>query len=175
MSYIHRINVSIHPKMVENSLLGAHVFIYSFYNFQTSWCQAAFRKLYVRYNDLVCQYNLSLGQMLSSVFRTIVKPFLIHWSWLLFKLFTWTGIKANGGCDQSTGDTYSSWAPDPTSDIFRDPCTPILGFVFPIWLMRYNTVHYLCHFIKCIRGIFKSWIKNIKPKYILYIPSAFLN
>jgi hypothetical protein len=33
---------------------------------------------------------------------------------------------AHGGCDRSAGDAYSSMAPDPTSDIFRGPCTPIL-------------------------------------------------
>jgi hypothetical protein len=32
--------------------------------------QAAFRKFYGRYNDLVCQYDLPLGQMLSDVFHT---------------------------------------------------------------------------------------------------------
>jgi hypothetical protein len=30
------------------------------------------------------------------------------------------------GRDRSTVDAYSSMAPDPTSDIFRSPCTPIL-------------------------------------------------
>jgi hypothetical protein len=29
-------------------------------------------------------------------------------------------------CDRSAGDAYSYMTPDPTSDIFRDPCTPIL-------------------------------------------------
>jgi hypothetical protein len=32
--------------------------------------QAAFRKFYGRYDDLVCHYSLSLGQMLSDVFHT---------------------------------------------------------------------------------------------------------
>jgi hypothetical protein len=32
------------------------------------------------YNDLVCQCNLSFGQS----FIPIVKPFLIHWSWLQY-------------------------------------------------------------------------------------------
>jgi hypothetical protein len=38
--------------------------------FLQSRLQAAFRKVYGRDNDLVCQYNLSLGQMLSDVFHT---------------------------------------------------------------------------------------------------------
>jgi hypothetical protein len=55
---------------------------------------------------------------------------------------------AHGGCDRSTGDAYSSMAPNPTSVIFRGLCTPILWFVFPIRLMRLITVRYFFHFIK---------------------------
>jgi hypothetical protein len=32
--------------------------------------QAALRKSYGRYNDLICPYNLSLGHMLSDMFHT---------------------------------------------------------------------------------------------------------
>jgi hypothetical protein len=35
-----------------------------------SCLQAAFRKFYGRYNDLVFQYNVSLGKALSGVFHT---------------------------------------------------------------------------------------------------------
>jgi hypothetical protein len=35
--------------------------------FQLSRLQAAFRKFYGRYNDLICPYTLSLGHMLSDV------------------------------------------------------------------------------------------------------------
>ena len=38
--------------------------------FQLSRLQAAFRKFYGRYNDLICSYNLSLGHMLSDMFHT---------------------------------------------------------------------------------------------------------
>ena len=38
--------------------------------FQLSPLQAAFRKFYDRYNDLICPYNLSLGHMLSDMFHT---------------------------------------------------------------------------------------------------------
>jgi hypothetical protein len=65
-----------------------------------------------------------------------------HWFWLL--IFTFD--IAHGGCDRSAGDACSSMAPDPTSDIFRGPCTPILWFVFPIRLMRLITDRYFCHF-----------------------------
>jgi hypothetical protein len=57
------------------------------------------------------------------------------------------GNRANGGCDRSTGDAYSSMAPDPTSDVFGGPCTPILCFVFPFRLTRLITDRYFCHFI----------------------------
>jgi hypothetical protein len=38
--------------------------------FQLSRLQAAFRKFYGRYNDLISPYNLSLGHMLSDMFHT---------------------------------------------------------------------------------------------------------
>ena len=31
---------------------------------------------------------------------------------------------AQGGCDRSAGDAYSSMAPDPTSGVSRGPCKP---------------------------------------------------
>jgi hypothetical protein len=80
-------------------------------------------------------------------FIPIVKPFLTHWSWLGAVPFIKRGNRAHGGCDGSTGDAYSSMAPDPTSDIFRGPCRPILWFVFPIRLMKLITDRYFCHSI----------------------------
>ena len=38
--------------------------------FEMSSLKAAFRKFFGRYNDLDCQYSLSLGQMLSDMFHT---------------------------------------------------------------------------------------------------------
>ena len=38
--------------------------------------------------------------------------------------YTWSRLWAHSGCDRSTGDAYSSWAPDPTSSVFKDPCLP---------------------------------------------------
>jgi hypothetical protein len=52
--------------------------------FQLSRLQAAFRKFYGRYNDLICSYSLSLGHVLSNV---NVKPLVTHWSWLRFEPF----------------------------------------------------------------------------------------
>jgi hypothetical protein len=51
------------------------------------------------------------------------------------------------GVTGQQGMLYSSMAPDPTPDIFRGPCTPILWFVFPIGLMRLITDRYFCHFM----------------------------
>jgi hypothetical protein len=58
---------------------------------------------------------------------------LTHWFWLrVFRLPIWTHQfltndfciwnGANGGCNLTTGDTYSSEAPDPTSGISGGPC-----------------------------------------------------
>jgi hypothetical protein len=48
-------------------------------------------------------------------------------------LYVWYDIY--GGCNRSAGGAYSSMTPDPTFDIFRDLCTPVLWFVFPIGLI----------------------------------------
>jgi hypothetical protein len=73
-------------------------------------------------------------------FIPIVKPFLTHWSWLRVVPFIKRGNRAHGG------DAFSSMAPDPTSDIFRSPCTPIPWFAFPIGLMRLITVRFFLLF-----------------------------
>jgi hypothetical protein len=73
----------------------------------------------------------------------------MHQAWLKLALwFLKTKLNsANGGCDRSTGDTYSSVAPDSTSDICRGPCTPTHWVVFLIELMRFTciTFRYFCH------------------------------
>jgi hypothetical protein len=81
--------------------------------FLQSRLRAAFRKLYGRYNDLVCQHNLSWAKCFLTCSIPIVK-LLIHWPWVRFEPFTWTGIRAHGGRDRSTGDAFSSNAPDST-------------------------------------------------------------
>jgi hypothetical protein len=77
-------------------------------------------------------------------FIPIIKQFLIHWSWLQLKQFTWTGIWAHGGCDQSTGDAYSSWHLIPP---LVYPGFRVLRFVFPTGFLGLITVAYLCYFI----------------------------
>jgi hypothetical protein len=80
-------------------------------------------------------------------FIPIFKTFLIHWSWLVVVPFIERGNMTHSGCNRSTGDDFSSVAPDPTSDIFRGPCTSIFWFVFPVRLMRLITDRYFCHFL----------------------------
>jgi hypothetical protein len=58
-------------------------------------------------------------------------------------------IRNNGTRGRSTGDSYSSKAPDHTSGIFIDLLFPILWFVFPAELIRSMTICYVCHFM-CI-------------------------
>jgi hypothetical protein len=57
---------------------------------------------------------------------------------------------ARGVFDRSTGDAYSFMAHDPTSDIFRGPCKPVLLFVSLIGLMTLSAVRYFCHFMEQI-------------------------
>jgi hypothetical protein len=65
--------------------------------------------------------------------------------------------RVHGGCDRSTGDAYSSMVPYLTTGtcIFRGQCAPILWFVYPIGLMRLNTVRYFCHFVESNQS--KDW------------------
>jgi hypothetical protein len=60
--------------------------------FQLSRLQAAFRKLYGHYNDLICPYNHSLSHMLSEMFHTNRKAVLdtlilttVHSVYLIWK------------------------------------------------------------------------------------------
>jgi hypothetical protein len=103
---------------------------------QISWCHRGFNCLV--YMQLSANFMVVITILFAHTsflwatcclicFIPIVKPFLTHWSWLRVMAFIERGNGAHGGCDRS--------APDPTSDIFRGPCTPILWFVFPIRLM----------------------------------------
>jgi hypothetical protein len=92
--------------------------------------------------DITSKLILSLGHILSDVsYQSLSR------SWLRVVPSIERGNMAHGGCDRSTGDVYSSMAPDPTSNIFGGPCTPILWFVFPFRLTRLITDRYICHFI----------------------------
>jgi hypothetical protein len=122
-------------------------------SFQLSRLQAAFNCL--AYRQLSANFmvvttilftHTTFGPHAVWCFITIVKTFLtlilttVYTVYLIWK-------KGSRRVCRSTGDAYSSMAPDPTSYIFRGPCTPILWIVFPIGLMRLNTVCYICHFM----------------------------
>jgi hypothetical protein len=58
---------STYDQLIRDSVLTNKLM---YRGFLKSRLQAAFRKFDGRYNDLVCQYNFHLGQMLSDVFHT---------------------------------------------------------------------------------------------------------
>jgi hypothetical protein len=70
---------------------------------------------------------------------------------LRFIPYTWSENRAHGRCDRSTGNAYSSKAPDPTSGISRGPCLPILWFVFPTGLMRLFIPFHSKHRGSCLK------------------------
>ena len=53
--------------LVRGNLLTNKLMLHGFQLFRL---QSAFRRFYCRYNDLICQFNLSLGHMLSDMFYT---------------------------------------------------------------------------------------------------------
>jgi hypothetical protein len=110
-------------------------------------------QLYDKQNDLnfsIVNFPYLCSNIPSSPAHGVYISQLIRYArfWLRIVPFTWSGNRAHGGCDQSTGDAYSSMAPDPTSGItIPKVCVcPILWFVFPTGLMRSMTNRYLCHF-----------------------------
>lgn len=96
-------------------------------------------------SDLICESNLSLGRMLSDVIRaSFVRSFFSLW----FKLIPLTSsrYKDHGGCDGSTGDTFSSWHIIPyLFFISRDLCLSYSQFC--IFFAIYEIVCYLHFFI----------------------------
>jgi hypothetical protein len=62
---------------------------------------------YCRYNNLVCQYNLPLCQMLSDVSHTDRLAVLDTLILTTVRIVYLTRILAHGECDWSTGDAYS--------------------------------------------------------------------
>jgi hypothetical protein len=137
-------------------------YVISFYfeaiYWQRSWCHKGFKCL--AYRQLSANFMVVTTTLFTHTtflwatccvicFITIVKPFLtlilttVHTVYLIWKKGSRRLWSIDRGC---------SMAPDPTFDIFRGPCTPILWFVFPIGPMRLNTVRCFCHFI------FQIWI-----------------
>jgi hypothetical protein len=117
--------------------------------FQLSRLQADFRFMIL--TTILFTHTTSLWATCCLLcFIPIVRPFLLHWSWLRSVPLPWSGNRTLRGCVLSTGDAYSYMSPDSTSDTFRGMFTPILWFVFPIGLMRWITVPHLYH---CIGNI----------------------
>jgi hypothetical protein len=83
------------------------------------------RIIFDGYNDLqlpCANESFLQAKCCPMCFMPIIMPFLTHWSWLRFVLFSWSGNKAHGGWDRLAGDDYSSQEPDPTSNIPKGPC-----------------------------------------------------
>jgi hypothetical protein len=101
----------------------------------TSWCHRGFYSLvYMQLYDWYETYHTTFlwATCCLMCFIPIVKPISTHWSWLLVVPLTWCRNRNQGRCDRSTGDAYSSLAPDSTSGVSRDPCKS--GFYCGLWL-----------------------------------------
>jgi hypothetical protein len=95
----------------------------------------SFRKFYGRYNDLVCDYKLSLAYMLNDLFHTLCQTFVPKLALTTGNPVYLISTNVHGGCDRSADDAYSSMTPDPTFAFFGGPCCLTLDFLFAIWIM----------------------------------------
>ena len=98
--------------------------------FQLSRLQAVFANFMVITTILFAHITFLWATCCLICFLPIIKPFFTHWYWLRVVPFIQSGNRAHGGCDRSAGDAYSSMTPDPTSDVYRGPCVPILICIF---------------------------------------------
>ena len=84
--------------------------------YRKSRLKSTFRKFYGRYKYLVCDYSVSLNEMLRYLFNGSCWSVCTNCDEELFlTFFTDSVLWTRGGCDRSAGDAYSSMAPDPTS------------------------------------------------------------
>jgi hypothetical protein len=102
--------------------------------YNESRLKSPFRKFYGRYNDLVCNYKLSLAHMLNDLFHTICKTVICILALTTDNPVYLISTKGQGGCDRSADDAYSSAAPDPTFSFVGGPCCPTLDFVIAFWI-----------------------------------------
>jgi hypothetical protein len=118
-----------------------HNLIFPHHTLHWSRLQAAFRKFYGRYNDLVCQYNLPLAEIMS-----LSRSLHIDLDYGLFRLpdlekgFMADVIGQHGMLTPPRNLIPSLVYPE------VHVC-PILWFVFPTRLMRLMTVRYVCQFV----------------------------
>jgi hypothetical protein len=86
--------------------------------YNESHLKSSFRTFYGRYNGLVCDYKLSLADMLNDLFLilclTVIFILVLTTDNPVYLILT----RADGGCDRSVEDAYSSMAPDPTFAFF---------------------------------------------------------
>jgi hypothetical protein len=134
---LHLHMVYLYRNLFDMQELAQHTISFQFeaIYWQINWCHRGFNCLVYRQpsanfmvvTTILFAYKTFLWATSCLIcFIPILKPFLTQWSWLRVVPFIERGNRAHGGCDRSTGDAYSSMSPDPTSDIFRGPCTPIL-------------------------------------------------
>jgi hypothetical protein len=136
---------------------------------QRSWCHKGFKCL--AYRQLSANFMVVTMIWFTHTtflwatcclicFITIVKPLLtlilttLHTVYLIWKKGSRRVLSMDRGC-LLLHDTWSHlwYIHKSVSDIFRGLYTPILRFVFPIGLMRLNTVRYFCHFISEVRSL----------------------
>lgn len=55
--------------------------------------------------------------------------------WPQISAFTWSRYKARGGCNRSTRDAYSFWAPDPTL-VFLGVRVCLLSMLYSLYDLR---------------------------------------
>jgi hypothetical protein len=150
MVYIYR-NLFDMQELVRHTIS----FLFEAIYWQISWCHRGFNCLV--YRQLSANFMVVTTILFAHTtflwatcclicFIPIVKRFFTHWSWLRVVPSIERGNRAHGWCDRSTGDAYSPMAPDPTSDVFRGPCTPILWFVFHFRLTILITDRYFLSF-----------------------------
>jgi hypothetical protein len=89
--------------------------------YNESRLKSSFRKFYGRYNDLVCDYKLSLTYMLNDLFHTLCQTVVSILAFTTGNPVYLISTKAHGGYDRSAEDAYSSMAPDPTFVFFGGP------------------------------------------------------
>jgi hypothetical protein len=97
--------------------------------------KSSFRIFCGDYNEIPCDYKLSLGHMLTDLFHIhccFHTDFYNRWSHILLPNFN--KGHTSGMTNQCSKDAYSSAAPDPALSFVGCPCCPTPDSVFCFWL-----------------------------------------
>jgi hypothetical protein len=136
--------------------------------FQMSHLQATFRKFYDRYNDLVYQYNLSLGHMLFDMFHTnrqaVLDSDLEYGSYRLPNLEK--GLTA--GVIDRQGMPTLLWHLMPPLIYSEVRVRPFSGFVFPIGLISHSKIYATITKISCRQSIYKLIKSNVATRTFFF-------